>query len=114
MAGVVLQLAQRHLGRGLFVAAGGDFVLALDGRPPLPQAPSLKELIENETCRADALNWLDVEISYGRRHPGAINGTIVASTRPWREGQLAFPDEDGPGPEWAAVEESATADHSTS
>jgi hypothetical protein len=111
---VVLQLVHPVSGRGLFVAVGGGFVLALDRRPPLPPGASLKELIETAASRADALTWLDVEISYGRRRPGSINGIIVASTVPWREGQLAFPDADGPGPEWVVVEEPATVDQSTS
>jgi hypothetical protein len=77
--------------RGWFVGVGEEFILAVDRRPKLPAASSLAELVAGSTLR-DAARWLDAEISFGRRdHDEGRNGTILASTIPWREGELAFP-----------------------
>jgi hypothetical protein len=72
-APVVLRLDHGANGRGWFVATGDHFILAV-------QHP--------ET---------GVEVSYGRRHHEGWNGTILASTTPWRQGRSAF--EDGAPPE---------------
>jgi hypothetical protein len=77
-------------GRGWFVGVGGEFVLAFDRRPALPAAASLAELIAGSSAR-DAARWLDMEVSFGHRdRDEGRNGTIIASTLPWREGELAF------------------------
>ena len=83
-----LQSATSH---GWFLGVANDFLLAVDHRPPLPPAGSLAELVTASPPHA-AVKWLNVEVSYGRRdHDEGRNGTILASTLPWREGQLAFP-----------------------
>ena len=78
-------------GHGWFVGAGEEFVLAVDRRPKLPPAESLGELIAGANFR-DPARWLNAEISYGKRdRDEGRNGTILHSTLPWREGELALP-----------------------
>ena len=83
---------QRPGAHGWFVGVGEEFILAVDRRPPLPRAGSLVELIAAMANLHNAAKYLDAEISFGRRdHDEGRNGTILASTIPWREGELAFP-----------------------
>ena len=89
---VMVTHLERPGGRGWFVGIGGVFVLAFDRRPALPAAGSLAELVAGSTAR-DAARWLDMEVSFGRRdRDEGRNGTVIASTLPWREGELAFPN----------------------
>jgi hypothetical protein len=88
---LVTHLDQRG-GPGWFVGVGFGFILAVDRRPPLPTAESLLELVVGSNHH-DAARWLNMEVSFGRRdRDDGRNGTIVASTMPWREGELAFRD----------------------
>lgn len=78
-------------GHGWFVGVGEEFILAVDRRPKLPPAESLGELIAGANFR-DPARWLNAEISYGKRdRDEGRNGTILHSTLPWREGELALP-----------------------
>ena len=89
---VLVTRLERPGGRGWFVGVGGEFVLAFDRRPALPAAASLAALVAGATLR-DSARWLDMEVSFGRRdRDEGRNGTIIASTLPWREGELAFPN----------------------
>jgi hypothetical protein len=74
-------------GRGGLVAAGRHFLLALDRRPVLPVAESLRDLFEGELNADARRQLLDVEISFGVRAADGLTGTILVSTFPWREGQ---------------------------
>ena len=68
-----------------------DITHSINRRPKLPPAGSLQDLVATSPPH-NAARWLNVEVSFGRRdHDEGRNGTIVASTLPWREGQLAFP-----------------------
>ena len=88
----VVTRVDRPGGRGWFVAVGGEFILAIDRRPPLPPAESLGDLIAGPGLR-DAARWLNMEVSFGKRdRDEGRNGTILHSTLPWREGELAFPN----------------------
>jgi hypothetical protein len=88
----VVTAIQRPGARGWFVGVGDEFILAVDRRPPLPRAESLTELVAATANLHHVTRYLDAEISFGRRdHDEGRNGTILASTIPWREGELAFP-----------------------
>jgi hypothetical protein len=70
----------------LFVA--GDCFIYVRGRGPyLPGAPGLASLIkQSQPSRAQLLDWLDVEISFGYRY-GSVPWQIEHSTLPFREGR---------------------------
>ena len=70
----------------LFVS--GDYFIHVRGRAqPLPHAADLSKLIaETRPSRAQWLDWLDVEISFGHRS-GPTPWRIEHSTLPFREGQ---------------------------
>jgi hypothetical protein len=88
----VVTPVQRPGAHGWFVGVGEQFILAVDRRPPLPRAESLSELVSATANPHQAARYLDAEISFGRRdHDEGRNGTVLASTLPWREGELAFP-----------------------
>ena len=87
----VVTRIERPGGHGWFVGVGEEFVLAIDRRPPLPAAESLGELVAGSSPH-DAARLLNCEISFGKRdRDEGRNGTILNSTLPWREGELAFP-----------------------
>jgi hypothetical protein len=73
--------------QGCVVSVGDYFVQILDRRPVLPQADSLKALLESAPDRQQQQGYLDCEISFGRRSSGQIPWEIELSTFPWREGQ---------------------------
>lgn len=86
----VVTRIDRPGGHGLFVGVGHEFVLAVDRRPKLPAADSLAELVAGANFH-DPARWLNAEISFGKRdRDEGRNGTILHSTLPWREGELAF------------------------
>ncbi len=72
---------------GCFVCVGDYFVQILEGRTALPQADSLKDLLESAPDAAQRQRYLNCEISFGRRSGGQIPWEIELSTFPWREGQ---------------------------
>jgi hypothetical protein len=70
----------------LFVA-GDYFVYVRDRRHPLPSATDLTRLIAHaQPSRSQLIEWLNVEISFGRRS-GPAPWRIDQSTLPFREGQ---------------------------
>ena len=86
----VVRRVDRPGGHGWFVGVGEEFVLAVDPRPRLPPSESLGELLARANVR-DPARWLNAEISYGKRdRDEGRNGTILHSTLPWREGELAL------------------------
>ena len=90
--------------RGLLVAIGDYFLMALDRRPPLPMDGSLeRELGQTE---ASPQRVLGMEISLGRRAGPIDSWGIGRSTLPWVEGQTLFARDgrNGLPAEWEVVE----------
>lgn len=73
--------------QGCFVSVGDYFVQILDRRPALPQADSLQLLLEATQADPQKQDYVNCEISFGRRSSGRIPWEIELSTFPWREGQ---------------------------
>lgn len=65
---------------------GDHFVYARNRARDLPRAESLAALATNAT-RAELVELLDCEFSYGFVHGGRVPWEIRHSTLPWREGQ---------------------------
>jgi len=82
--------AERRAGgrlEGLLVVAGDAFMYVRDRAVPLPEAKSLRELVDDPNRgRAAKISYLDCEISAGRARGGARPWAIERSTLPWREG----------------------------
>lgn len=74
--------------------AGAYFVYVRARRHPLPAAGNLSQLIDkSQPSRSQLLDWLDFEISFGRR-TGPDAWRIERSTLPFREGKrIVQPDD---------------------
>ena len=77
------------------VVAGDHFVYARNRAHDLPRADSLGKLFAaTHPTRAQMIEMLDCEVSYGVIRGGNRPWQIVSSTLPWREGvTLEFPQE---------------------
>jgi hypothetical protein len=73
--------------QGCFVLVGDYFVQILEHRIALPNADSLKDLLAATPDSAKLRDYLNCEISFGRRSAGQIPWEIQLSTLPWREGR---------------------------
>jgi hypothetical protein len=80
--------------QGCFVLVGNYFVQILDRRTVLPKAESLKFLVESAQDGTQRQDYLNCEISFGRRSGGQIPWEIELSTLPWREGQSLWAIDD--------------------
>jgi hypothetical protein len=77
-----------------FVLVGDYFVQILEHRIALPNANSLKDLLEATQNSAKPRDYLNCEISFGRRSAGQIPWQIELSTLPWREGRSLWAMDD--------------------
>lgn len=87
-----LELVMEHgevPSRPTWLLVAGDCFIYVRGRSQkLPAAPDLMGLIaRSQPTRAQLLDWLDIEISFGHRY-GPAPWRIEHSTLPFREGQL--------------------------
>lgn len=80
--------------QGCFVLVGDYFVQILEHRIALPKADSLKDLLEATQDSAQQRDYLNCEISFGRRSAGQIPWEIELSTLPWREGRSLWAMDD--------------------
>ena len=76
----------------LLAVVGDHFVYARNRAKDLPRAESLAALAQGKS-RAEIVELLDCELSYGFVRGGAQPWVIVHSTIPWREGQVLDVDE---------------------
>ena len=92
-----LAIEVRQQGRldRFLVVAGDHFVYARNRARDLPKADSLKALFEStHATRAEKIEMLDCELSYGLVRGAGRPWQIVRSTLPWREGvSLELPRE---------------------
>jgi hypothetical protein len=79
----------------MLVIVGDHFVYARNRAHDLPNAKSLTALVsESSKTRAQIIEMLDCELSYGTLRSGRLPWEIRFSTLPWREGRsLNFPNE---------------------
>lgn len=68
----------------VFVVVGDHFHYARNRRRELPTGTSLAAIAAGKS-RAEIIELLDCELSYGRVHGGRVPWEIVHSTLPWRE-----------------------------
>jgi hypothetical protein len=80
--------------QGCFVLVGDYFVRILEHRIALPKADSLKDLLEATSDSTQQRDYLNCEISFGRRSGGQIPWEIELSTLPWREGRSLWAMDD--------------------
>jgi hypothetical protein len=80
--------------QGCFVLVGDHFVQILERRTALPKADSLTDLLESAQNIAQRRDYLNCEISFGRRTGGRIPWEIQLSTLPWQEGRSLWSRED--------------------
>ena len=92
---LVIQTERDGRPQRLLLVAGDYFVFARNRTRDLPRAASLASLIAStRPSRAQIVQYLDCELSFGRVRGGAIAWEILRSTLPWREAQrLEFVDE---------------------
>lgn len=73
--------------KGYLLLAGDYFVFARDRGPSLPMGTTFQALLNDPSISTEVLaDYLDFEISFGRRTGGAIPWEIILSTLPFREG----------------------------
>jgi hypothetical protein len=79
----------------LLLVADDHFLYVRNRRNDLPPAQSLDYLIRStHATRAQIIEYLDCEFSFGRIRGGAMSWEILRSTLPWHEGQrLEFVDQ---------------------
>lgn len=80
--------------QGCLVLVGDYFVQILERRTALPQADSLTHLLESTQNNTQQQNYLNCEISFGRRSAGRIPWEIQLSTMPWQEGRSLWSIDD--------------------
>jgi hypothetical protein len=80
--------------QGCFILVGDYFVQILEHRIALPKADSLKDLLEATPDSTQRRDYLNCEISFGRRSAGKIPWEIELSTLPWREGRSLWAMDD--------------------
>jgi hypothetical protein len=80
--------------QGCFVLVGDYFVQILERRAVLPKADSLTYLLETTQDNTQQRNYLNCDISFGRRSAGRIPWEIQLSTLPWQEGQSLWSIDD--------------------
>lgn len=92
---LVIRTASGGRTRRLLEVAGDYFFYARNRRADLPRAQSLEAILASPgNTRAQAIDYLDCELSYGRVKGGRIPWEIQRSTLPWREAQrLDFIDQ---------------------
>ena len=95
--GRFLALREEHHGRvrRVLLIAGDRFLYVRNREHDLDAAESIESLVSlTRASRAEIIEYLDCEFSYGRVRGGAAPWTIERSTIPWREGkQLELADE---------------------
>ena len=79
----------------MLIVVGDHFVYARNRTRDLPDAPSLTELVATtHATRAQIIEMLDCELSYGLVRSGRVAWEVRLSTLPWREGRaLEFASE---------------------
>jgi hypothetical protein len=79
----------------MLIVVGDHFVYARNRTRDLPDAPSLTELVATtHATRAQIIEMLDCELSYGLVRGGRVAWEVRLSTLPWREGEaLEFASE---------------------
>ena len=84
----------------MLIVVGDHFVYARNRTRDLPDAPSLTELVATtHATRAQIIEMLDCELSYGLVRSGRVAWEVRLSTQPWREGEaLEFASEVVIGP----------------
>jgi hypothetical protein len=80
--------------QGCFVLVGDYFVQILERRPPLPKTDSLQLILESAQDGTEYRNYLNCEISFGRRSIGQLPWEIQLSTLPWQEGRSLWSVDD--------------------
>jgi hypothetical protein len=92
---LVIQTERDGRPQRLLLVAGDYFVFVRNRIKDLPRAASLDSLIAStHPSRAQVIEYLDCDFSFGRVHGGSIAWEIQRSTLPWREGhRLEFVDE---------------------
>lgn len=80
--------------QGCFVLVGDYFVQILEQRTALPEADSLKSLLESTQDSAQQRAYLNCEISFGRRSTSRTPWEIELSTLPWKEGRSLWSMDD--------------------
>jgi len=92
---LVVQTERDGRPQRLLVVAGDHFVFVRNRVKDLPRAASLDSLIAStHPSRAQVIEYLDCDFSFGRVRGGSIAWEIQRSTLPWREGRrLEFVDE---------------------
>jgi hypothetical protein len=92
-----LALREQHDGRvrRVLLVAGDRFLYLRNRAHDLEAAESIASLVSaTRASRAQIIEYLDCEFSYGRARGGATPWTIERSTIPWREGKhLELADE---------------------
>ena len=95
--GRFLALSEERAGRlrRVLVVAGDHFLYVRNRQRDLPAAESIDSLVSaTRSSRAQIIDYLDCEFSYGRVRGGATPWMIEQSTIPWREGKrLDYVDE---------------------
>jgi hypothetical protein len=92
---LVVQTERDGRAQRLLLVAGDYFVFARNRAKDLPSAASLESLIaSSHPSRAQIVEYLDCEFSFGRVRGGSVAWEILRSTLPWREQhRLEFVDE---------------------
>ena len=73
----------------MLIVVGDHFVYARNRMRDLPDAPSLTELVATtHATRAQIIEMLDCELSYGLVRSGRVAWEVRLSTLPWREGRV--------------------------
>ena len=73
----------------MLIVVGDHFVYARNRTRDLPDAPSLTELVATtHATRAQIIEMLDCELSYGLVRSGRVAWEVRLSTLPWREGRV--------------------------
>ena len=73
----------------MLIVVGDHFVYARNRTRDLPDAPSLSELVATtHATRAQIIEMLDCELSYGLVRSGRVAWEVRLSTLPWREGRV--------------------------
>ncbi|MDQ2766225.1 MAG: hypothetical protein M3Y30_03620 [Gemmatimonadota bacterium] len=95
--GGFLVLREEHAERvqRVLIVAGDRFLYVRNRKHDLPVAESLESLASStHASRAEIVEYLDCEFSYGQVRGGSAPWTIEQSTIPWREGaHLELADE---------------------
>lgn len=85
---LVIQTEKAGRALRLLLTAGDYFLYVRNREKDLPPASSLEALVHAQRAtRAQVIEYLDCEFSFGRIHGGSLAWQIQRSTLPWREGQ---------------------------